>query len=89
MNEYQDIVAIHYTVMTCDVITQNVIHQSLKATRSICQAKGAGDQFILVTCGAERGFVLISFAYAQLVESGLQVKRARTSRSRDDPGRLG
>jgi len=46
-----------------------VIHQPLKTTRCIGQAKSAGDPFILATWSGECGFVLIPFAYTQLVEA--------------------
>ena len=66
-------IAIYYTVVTCDVVTQHMVHQPLKTARCVCQAKRACHPFILSPWSSKCGFKLIPLAYPQLVEARLEV----------------
>ena len=71
--KYQHIIAIYYAVVTCDVVTQHMVHQPLKTARCVCQAERTWDPFILSPWSSKCCFVLIPLAYPQLMEARLEV----------------
>ena len=73
---YEHIITIDHAVISCDVIKQRVIHESLKTTWCVGQAKWACHPFVLCpscTWGGKSCLVLVTFSYLQLMKSWLQV----------------